>query len=82
MSTRSTSSTRKMTPHEKKWIKSQDHFNCFTNLIKIELDDELNMVNERLENLEQAETCRSRNNTFRPTGALIWSFLWRPHFSF
>ena len=47
MSTRSTGSARKMTPHEKKWIKSQDHFNCFTNLIKIELDDELNMVNER-----------------------------------
>tara|TARA_A100001234_G_scaffold221374_1_gene237110 strand:- start:937 stop:2913 length:1977 start_codon:yes stop_codon:yes gene_type:complete len=47
MSTRSTGNSRKMTPHEKKWIKSQDHFNCFTNLIKIELDDELNMVNER-----------------------------------
>ena len=47
MSTRSTGGARKMTPHEKKWIKSQDHFNCFTNLIKIELDDELNMVNER-----------------------------------
>ena len=47
MSTRPTGNSRKMTPHEKKWIKSQDHFNCFTNLIKIELDDELNMVNER-----------------------------------
>ena len=47
MSTRSNSNSKKNIQHEKKWMKSQDHFNCFTNLIKIELDDELGLVNER-----------------------------------
>ncbi len=47
MSTRSNPNSKKNIQHEKKWMKSQDHFNCFTNLIKIELDDELGLVNER-----------------------------------
>ena len=47
MSTRSKGNKPNLVSHEKKWMKSQDHFNCFTNLIKIELDDELNLVNDR-----------------------------------
>ncbi len=47
MSTRSKGNKPNLVSHEKKWTKSQDHFNCFTNLIKIELDDELNLVNDR-----------------------------------
>ena len=50
MSTRSEGRKSKLVQHEKKWLKSQDHFNCFTNLIKVELDDELNLVNERWKN--------------------------------
>ncbi|MEC8788807.1 MAG: hypothetical protein VXX17_01945, partial [Candidatus Thermoplasmatota archaeon] len=38
------------TPHEAKWKKSQDHFECFTNLISVELDDELSQVQERWKN--------------------------------
>ena len=47
MSTRSTGQSNSKTPHETKWRKSQDHFDCFTNLIGIELEDELNQVQER-----------------------------------
>jgi len=50
MSTRSEGRKSKLVQHEKKWLKSQDHFNCFTNLIKVELDDELNLVNDRWKN--------------------------------
>ena len=50
MSTRSEGRKSKLVQHEKKWLKSQDHFNCFTNLIKVELDDELNFVNDRWKN--------------------------------
>ncbi|MGB1588782.1 MAG: AAA domain-containing protein [Candidatus Poseidoniaceae archaeon] len=50
MSTRSEGRKSKFVRHENKWMKSQDHFNCFTNLIKVELDDELNLVNERWKN--------------------------------
>ena len=50
MSTRSTGQSNSKTPHETKWRKSQDHFDCFTNLIGIELEDELNQVQERWKN--------------------------------
>lgn len=50
MSTRSTGQSNSKTPHENKWRKSQDHFDCFTNLIGIELEDELNQVQERWKN--------------------------------
>ena len=50
MSTRSTGQSNSKTPHETKWRKSQDHFDCFTNLIGIELEDELNQVQDRWKN--------------------------------
>ncbi|HIF46535.1 MAG TPA: hypothetical protein EYQ73_07100 [Candidatus Poseidoniales archaeon] len=33
--------------HESKWRRSQDHFECFTRLIGIELEDELSQVQKR-----------------------------------
>ena len=50
MSTRSKGKMPKNVAHESKWRKSQDHFECFTNLIGIELEDELNQVEERWKN--------------------------------
>jgi regulator of nonsense transcripts 1 len=50
MSTRSNGKRAKSVAHEAKWRKSQDHFECFTNLIGIELEDELNQVEERWKN--------------------------------
>ena len=50
MSTRSNGKMPKNVAHESKWRKSQDHFECFTNLIGIELEDELNQVEERWKN--------------------------------
>jgi len=47
MSTRSNGQSTIKIPHEAKWRKSQDHFECFTNLIGIELEDELNQVQDR-----------------------------------
>lgn len=47
MSTRSNGQSAMKIPHEAKWRKSQDHFECFTNLIGIELEDELNQVQDR-----------------------------------
>jgi len=47
MSTRSSGQSPIKIPHEAKWRKSQDHFECFTDLIGIELEDELNQVQER-----------------------------------
>jgi regulator of nonsense transcripts 1 len=46
MSTRNSNSNRSI-EHSNKWKKSQDHFECFTNLIAIELEDELNQVQTR-----------------------------------
>ena len=50
MSTRSKGKGSSNVAHEAKWRKSQDHFECFTNLIGIELEDELNQVQERWKN--------------------------------
>ena len=50
MSTRSNGKRPTNVAHEAKWRKSQDHFECFTNLIGIELEDELNQVEERWKN--------------------------------
>ncbi len=50
MNTRSNSKGTPSVAHENKWRKSQDHFQCFTNLIGIELEDELNQVQERWKN--------------------------------
>ena len=50
MSTRSNGKRPTSVAHEAKWRKSQDHFECFTNLIGIELEDELNQVEERWKN--------------------------------
>ena len=50
MSTRSNGKRASNVAHEAKWRKSQDHFECFTNLIGIELEDELNQVEERWKN--------------------------------
>jgi len=47
MSTRSNGKGAMKIPHETKWRKSQDHFECFTNLIGVELEDELNQVQDR-----------------------------------
>ena len=47
MSTRPTNSSSKMIKHEAKWQRSQDHFECFTRLIGIELEDELSQVQKR-----------------------------------
>ena len=47
MSTRSSGQSPIKIPHEAKWRKSQDHFECFTELIGIELEDELNQVQDR-----------------------------------
>ena len=47
MNTRSSGNKNKIVSHESKWKKSQDHFECFTNLIRWELDDELGQVEER-----------------------------------
>ena len=47
MSTRSNGKRPTNVAHEAKWRKSQDHFECFTNLIGIELEDELNQVEDR-----------------------------------
>ena len=45
--TRSSKSSSKMIEHESKWQRSQDHFECFTKLIEIELEDELSQVQKR-----------------------------------
>ena len=50
MNTRSSNEKQTNVAHESKWRKSQDHFECFTNLIGIELDDELSQVQERWKN--------------------------------
>ena len=50
MSTRSNGKGSTNVAHEAKWRKSQDHFECFTNLIGIELEDELNQVQDRWKN--------------------------------
>ena len=50
MNTRPSGNKTIKTPHEAKWKKSQDHFECFTNLIGVELDDELSQVQERWKN--------------------------------
>jgi regulator of nonsense transcripts 1 len=50
MNTHSSSKRSSSVGHETKWRKSQDHFECFTNLIGIELEDELNQVQERWKN--------------------------------
>ena len=50
MSTRSNGKRVTNVAHEAKWRKSQDHFECFTNLIGVELEDELNQVEERWKN--------------------------------
>ena len=50
MSTRSNGKRARNVAHEAKWRKSQDHFECFTNLIGVELEDELNQVEERWKN--------------------------------
>ena len=47
MSTRSNGKSAMKIPHEAKWRKSQDHFECFTELIGVELEDELNQVQDR-----------------------------------
>ena len=47
MNTRSSSSNRSAVAHETKWQRSQDHFECFTRLIGIELEDELSQVHKR-----------------------------------
>ena len=47
MNTRPSGKKSSNVAHEAKWRKSQDHFECFTNLIGIELDDELSQVQER-----------------------------------
>ena len=50
MNTRPSGNKSSNVAHEAKWRKSQDHFECFTNLIGIELDDELSQVQERWKN--------------------------------
>ena len=47
MNTRSSKSSSKMIEYESKWQRSQDHFECFTKLIEIELEDELSQVQKR-----------------------------------
>ncbi len=46
INTRNSNSVRSI-EHSLKWKKSQDHFECFTKLIAIELEDELNQVQTR-----------------------------------
>ena len=50
MNTRPSGNKTSRVEHEAKWRKSQDHFECFTNLIGVELDDELGQVQERWKN--------------------------------
>ena len=50
MNTRPGAKKGKSVAHEAKWRKSQDHFECFTNLISTELEDELNQVEDRWKN--------------------------------
>ena len=50
MNTRPGAKKGKSVAHEAKWRKSQDHFECFTNLIATELEDELNQVEDRWKN--------------------------------
>ena len=50
MNTRSTQKRYKDVIYEERWKKSQDHFDCFSTLIKIELDDELKQVEDRWKN--------------------------------
>ena len=47
MSTRPDGNKNQKVVHEAKWRKSQDHFECFTTLIGIELEDELSQVEQR-----------------------------------
>ena len=47
MSTRPNGNKTQKVAHEAKWRKSQDHFECFTTLIGIELEDELSQVEQR-----------------------------------
>ena len=50
MNTRADTARAKDVKYEEKWKKSQNHFDCFSTLIKIELDDELKQVEDRWKN--------------------------------
>ena len=78
MSTRSEGRKSKFVRHENKWMKSQDHFNCFTNLIKVELDDELNLVNERWKNWTKSRLVEAGLTLFDLRGRSSGRFFGEP----
>ena len=53
MNTRSSNEKQTNVAHESKWRKSQDHFECFTNLIGIELDGTVGNFRDTIKELEE-----------------------------
>ena len=75
MNTRSSGNSPKKVAHESKWRKSQDHFECFTNLIGVELEDELNQVQERWKNWSKQKMLDAGLALFDLTGRSSGRFL-------
>ena len=66
MNTRPGAKKGKSVAHEAKWRKSQDHFECFTNLIATELEDELNQVEDRWKNWTKKMSVDPVDEKIRP----------------
>ena len=78
MNTRSSGNSPKKVAHESKWKKSQDHFECFTNLIGVELEDELNQVQERWKNWSKQKMLDAGLALFDLTGRSSGRFFGDP----
>ena len=64
MSTRPNGNKTQKVAHEAKWRKSQDHFECFTTLIGIELEDELSQMKEAFAQKDNSEHFRKIQELF------------------
>ena len=78
MNTRSSGNKKTKIAHEIRWKKSQDHFECFTNLIGIELEDELNQVHERWKNWSKQKMLSAGLALFDLTGRSSGRFFGDP----
>ena len=78
MNTRPSGNKTSKVAHEAKWRKSQDHFECFTNLIGVELDDELSQVQERWKNWSKQKMVTSGLALFDLTGRTSGRFFGDP----
>jgi len=78
MDTRSTSKQSRTAIHDYRWQRSQDHFDCFTKLIGIELEDELNQVEERWKNWSKQKLLKAGIALFDLQGRSSGRFFGEP----